>query len=292
MIIRSGLRGLPIPLLLAVIVPAAGFATPKQDTRACSECHPRISRDFATTRMARAAAGGPFRRQWQAQGRPAYCLACHSPTRGTGLVCSDCHGSQGHPYPTVRVPEICARCHDAPGENTIRRFRESPAARQGRDCLDCHLPPDARRTDHRFIGPSKPAFLEGIARIRLAMRREAHGRRVLLVRINHRAGHALPGGTTGRSVWLVVSGRKHDGRPTWQQTFRFGWEHAGDGTWRDRTLPPDRPTVTELPLPAADGTAQVHAELRYRFAPGPLTQPDPREVDLDTAELRLPVGDR
>ena len=242
--------------------------------------------------MARAALGEQFRAERKKKGFPDYCQDCHAPTAGAGLVCSDCHGAGGHPYPKTSVPAVCVRCHDAAGESTVRRFRESAAARQGDDCLDCHLSGTGPAVDHRFEGPSVAGFLDGIARVRLVLREGRRGRRTLVVRTTHRAGHALPGGTTGRSVWLVVTGLRANGAEVWREEVRFGWEHHGDKGWRDRTLPPGEPAILELPNPGRNGATRLHVGLYYRFTPGPLNTPDPKMVTLDETELALPMEPR
>jgi hypothetical protein len=127
--------------------------------------------------------------------------------------------------------------------------------------------------------------------VRLVLRQDPDGVRAAVIQITHRAGHALPGGTTGRSVWLVVTGFIADGAQVWREEVRFGWEHHGDKGWRDRTLPPGRPTVLELPNPGRNGATRLHAGLHYRFAPGPLTEPDPKMVTLDETELAMPDRD-
>jgi hypothetical protein len=290
------LRRLTTGLVLsAVSAVAAGHDHPPQQERKqrpCAECHGDISVAFGATRMASAATGAEFLAEWQGRGRPAYCRDCHAPGGGKGLVCADCHGTGPHPYPQLQVPGVCARCHDAPGESTTRRFRESRSAHEGKDCLDCHLPGDGPGSDHRFAGSSEPGFLEDVAALRLILRTEPDGDRTAVVQVSHRAGHALPGGTTGRSVWLIVQGIDVREREVWREVVRFGWEHRPDGGWLDRTLLPDRSAVLEIPDPGRDGSERLRAELRYRFRPGPLELVDPGEVTLDLAELEIPRRER
>lgn len=261
----------------------------ERDTRPCAECHETISRSFAETRMARAASGEQFQLEWGRESFPDHCLNCHAPGGGAGVVCGDCHGINGHPYPVAMVPETCARCHDAPGENTLRGYRQSTAVRRGEDCLDCHLSDADPSLNHYFKGPSAAGFLDGIARVRLVLREDQFRKLTMIARITHKAGHSLPGGTTGRSVWLVVKGIRADDTLAWREEVRFGWEHHGDQEWRDQTLPPDRPAVLELPDPDRNGATRLHAGLYYRFVPGPLSGYDPKMVTLDEVELVIPV---
>lgn len=290
-----------IVMLLGFGVPLAATAALRQDVspterdgRPCVECHQAIVRSFTGTRMFRAASGARFLAEREAWGSPNHCLACHAPGGGAGVACADCHGSDGHPYPAVEVPRACARCHDAPGESTVRRYLESPAQRKGRDCLGCHLPGGEAAASHGFRGPFTAGFLDGVAKVRLLLRRDAGKGLVAVVRITHRAGHALPGGTTGRSVWLVATGIGKEGASVWREAFRFGWEHqeAGSGeegrAWRDRTLPPGRVTVIELPDAGRDGATALRAELIYRFRPGLWGDTDREAVLLDEARLDYP----
>jgi len=97
----------------------------------------------------------------------------------------------------------------------------------------------------------------------------------------------LPGGTTGRSVWLLVRELGSDGKLLKETRFRFGWLHARGAGWEDRTLPPGPGRVIEVPL-SGNRTKALQADLLYRFRPGGLEQPDPDQVLLDRAEFVVP----
>lgn len=279
-----------VSLANAVAVAEGAQSADDGEERPCLECHQAVSQAFAGTRMARAATGSDFVAEWRETGYPPYCLGCHAPSGGEGLVCSDCHGAGPHPYPKVEVPGACGRCHDAPGESTVRRFLEGPAHRHGLGCLDCHTGDDSDGADHAFQGPSVEGYLDRIAEVRVFLRRNATASRAAIVRIAHKAGHGLPGGTTGRSVWLLVRGIKLGGESAWQETVRFGWEHQPDGSWLDRTLAPGRPAILEFARPERSNAVRLRVELWYRFLPGPLDEPDPRAVLLSSAEVDLLHG--
>ncbi len=277
-------------LLWLLWLPGLAFAQPQTppgpgEPSRCPDCHRQEVESFLRSRMSVAARTTDFLREWAEAGRADRCLNCHAPTGGEGVACGDCHGDTGHPYPRLETPAACARCHDAPGEVTVRSYRQSPSARRGEGCLDCHLA--ERGGSHDFTGPTRVGFLSGIARLRLSLRRDGAGD-TLLIGIRHRAGHALPGGTTGRSVWLTVEALAADGRRLSRSVHRFGWLHDGALGWRDRTLPPGPGKVIEVPLEGIAGTASVEARLVYRFRSGPLEAPDPREVELDRARFALP----
>lgn len=257
------------------------FPPPTAEPDSCVDCHEREQIEFAKTRMAEAARTPSFLDEWQEKGTPSYCFGCHSPSGGNGLICVDCHPGPGHPYPKVQVPDTCARCHDAPGESTVRRFRESPAAKRGADCLDCHNTPEGERFSHLFRGPSEPGFLDGVAWLKAGLRHEIDGSVTALVQIGHRAGHALPGGTTGRSVWLVVEGAGEVNETLWKTYRRFGWEHDSNRRWIDQTLPPGRPVALEIPGVDRDGTSMIGISLWYTSAPGPYEPDNADQVLLD-----------
>ncbi len=277
-------------LWLALIPWTAGAEPPATAPRAgetshCPDCHQKQHLEFQRSRMAVAADMPDFIREWERKGRVERCLACHAPSGKKGVVCRDCHGDSGHPYAKLATPKVCARCHDAPGELTVRSFLQSPAARRGEGCLDCHLPDTG--DSHDFMGPLRTGFLQGVARLRLSLRRDAGGD-TLLIRIGHRAGHALPGGTTGRSVWLEVEAFARERRRLSRSLYRFGWYHDSTREWLDWTLPPGPGKVIEVPIKSGADTALIKARLIYRFQSGPLQVPDPREVVLDQAQFALP----
>lgn len=252
----------------------------------CPDCHRQEHEAFQRSLMAIAASTADFLREWEGKGRTERCLTCHAPSGGKGVECRDCHGDAGHPYPRLDTPQVCARCHDAPGELTVRSYEQSSAARRGERCSDCHLPPAG--DSHDFIGPQRSGFMTGVARLRLSLRRDEKSY-TLLVKITHRAGHAMPGGTTGRSVWLLVDTLAKEGRRLSRSALRFGWTHDTDQGWQDMTLPPGPGKVIEIPLKADVEAASIEASLIYRFQPGPLEVPDPRELELDRKRFALPI---
>ncbi|MCW8907874.1 MAG: cytochrome c family protein [Sedimenticola sp.] len=273
-----------VGLLLFPLLASGGNAYPHDESTSCAACHPRQQAGFERSRMAVAARTETFLDEWRRKGEPEACLGCHSPSGADGVICTDCHGANGHPYPVPQVPRVCARCHDAPGEITLQGFLDSPAARRGEDCLTCHL--EEGGNSHDFRGPTRPGFLQGIATLRVAFRRDAEGGSALL-QIRHRAGHALPGGTTGRSVWLLVEQRDTQGRKLDSRRYRFGWLHSASAGWRQNTLPPGTGRVVEVPLHEAAG--MIRAKLVYRFRAGGLDEVDPEQVVLVEMARSVPT---
>jgi len=276
-------------MLLPWVAGAESLAIPPGagETSDCLECHAKEQDEFQQSRMALAAHSADFINEWSSKGRPGRCLDCHAPSGGEGVVCVDCHGNLGHPYRKLSTPVVCARCHDAPGEITVRSFFNSPASRRGEDCLDCHQ--QGEGFSHDFIGPTRADFLLGVARLHLSLRREGGGD-TLLVRIHHRAGHSLPGGTTGRSVWLQVETFGEGEQPLTRRLFRFGWYHDPIAGWRDETLAAGPGKVIEIPLESSVRSRSIRAKLIYRFRPGTLDKPDPQAVLLDHAVFALPAA--
>lgn len=274
-------------LLPILVWGAQGYPTDTDAGSACGDCHQKQQAEFQLSSMATAARSPDFIEEWRQSGKPDSCFACHSPGHSAGVSCVDCHGVATHPYPRLQVPTVCAPCHDAPGEITLRSFRASPAAHRGEDCLTCHLPNQG--FSHDFRGPTRPGFLNGIAALTIAFRRDSAGDTALL-RIRHQAGHALPGGTTGRSVWLLVEQVDGQGVQLDQRQYRFGWLHSPTTGWRENTLPPGVGKVIETPLHTA--ARVIRAKLIYRFRPGGLDVVDPDQVTLvdEVRELSFRVN--
>ncbi len=275
---------LPLALLMLVAVKEV-IPSELKKLDPCIDCHKDVQAEYKHSRMAVAAQTMAFLEEWQGKGKDVRCLDCHAPSGQDGVVCIDCHGGGDHPYPKLKVPQVCARCHDAPGEVTVRSYRDSPAVRQGKDCLDCHL--EGERTGHYFRGPSRPGFLEGVASLKMSMRRDGDGY-TALIRVGHSAGHALPGGTTGRSVWLVVKMMDKEGKLARKSLFRFGWYHDPEMGWQNKTLPPGPGKVIEVPLVGGEMSGSVQATLIYRFLPGGMERSDPDQVILARARFDLP----
>lgn len=272
-------------IVLALLAVQEASSSEPELQQSCNDCHKTEQDEYDHSRMAVAAKTPTFLKEWQGKGSSPGCLDCHAPSGGDGVTCVDCHGSGDHPYPKLEIPQVCSNCHDAPGEVTVRSFLDSPAARQGKDCLDCHL--EGRPSSHDFRGPSRPGFLEGVASLKISMRRDQGGY-VALIRVGHSAGHALPGGTTGRSVWLVVEMRDRKGILTNRSRLRFGWRHDSKNDWTNRTLPAGPGKVIEVPVSAENSSGTVQATLIYRFLPGDLERSDPDQVILARARFELP----
>lgn len=266
-------------LALMLLIPAPLLAD-----ETCADCHIEIQRHFAATAMAKAARSADFNKEWALAGNNPDCFFCHAPLGGDGVGCADCHGPGPHPYARLKVPDSCARCHDAPGESTVQRHKTSLAAKRGLNCLSCHVKPGG--PSHDFVGANDPDFLASSAKLHLALRKDGE-QQALVLAVRPRTGHALPGGTTGRSVWLIARGVDGNNQVRWLETWRFGWGQGLNGEWEDATLAPDKGAILEVAKPGREGAVRIEAELVYRFHPGPLDESDPRQVTISKAQMTL-----
>ena len=273
-------------LLGSLLLPAVSADTTEKDTRPCSHCHEDEARSFSRSVMASAAKTPGFLREQALSSHPERCLRCHSPMRTNGVGCQDCHAGGKHPYAPVPVPQVCGKCHDAKGENTLGSYRLYRRRGGTRNCTACHAIEDGRFS-HDFKGASRKGFLERVAGSRAILLGKKGARR-LLAAIRHRAGHALPGGTTGRSVWLVVTGIDDEGRVSWEKRRRFGWLRTSKGEWLDQTLPPLETVTVEIDIPDDANVRRIQTELIYSFRPGTLVQSDEWTRTLDKNEIHLP----
>ena len=193
--------------------------------RACLVCHAPLAEQSPLAR----GAGG-------LEPNPAF-----DPTlQGHGVVCASCHVRQHQrfgPPPragaaTPRVPraqqphhgatyeraylraEFCAACHQfgpngpalngKPLENTYVEWRDSPAARAGLQCQDCHMP-DRR---HRWRGIHDPEMVKSGVRVTLAVDRRHHrpgqDLRATVTVASVRVGHYFPTYVTPKVVVRAV----------------------------------------------------------------------------------------
>ncbi|MCS6851440.1 MAG: hypothetical protein NZ700_09775 [Gemmataceae bacterium] len=130
--------------------------------------------------------------------------------------------------PFYRHSRYCAPCHEGivfgvPVYTTYSEWRESPFARQGQQCQDCHMKPTGRQTElaigsdirrnpwsvsnHRFFAGSRADMLRQAARLSAEVRA---GSDEVVVEVAVRAesvGHRLPTGFVDRHLLLVVDGK-------------------------------------------------------------------------------------
>ncbi len=228
---RMGINPLLIMIFLAPIMSSA--APPDNDKSNCAQCHPFEVKTFHQSAMSRAAQTANFKEQWQDADNAIACLDCHAPSSAHGVTCNDCHGESIHLKVTATMDtDVCARCHDAPLENTYRHYRSRPAALAKANCIDCHMRPSDLGIDHNFRGPDSPDLLSKAVTLRWLVQ-EAGDPSIYLI-IKNRTAHAIPGGTSGRSLWLLIKNQSGE----WQPMQRFGWLQTERKYWIDYSLPP------------------------------------------------------
>ncbi len=174
---------------------------------------------------------------------------------------------------------VCARCHDAPGENTFWHFRNRFGRLREGGCVDCHGT-KGEGDLHAFNAHEQ---LDEVAQMRVRI--TPQNPLSAQVWIRHRAGHALPGGTTGQSIWLVARATGPLGADLWQGQRRYGWFQTVAGAWHDQTLPPGGWNRVDWVLPAA--VAVFEAELWRQAVPGPFQPQAPGSRRLARAGVEL-----
>ncbi len=189
--------------------------------RSCPACHAPLAEQSPDLPDAGGLAPNPaFDASLRRQG--VVCAACHvrghqrfgpPPRPGTTAAAPGTtglpHGGATHTTAYLRS-EFCSSCHQfgasgpilngKPLENTYEEWRRSPAARQGLQCQDCHMP-DRR---HRWHGIHDPDMVKSGIRIRLAMDKPRYRRgetlRATLTITSVKVGHYFPTYVTPRVV--------------------------------------------------------------------------------------------
>jgi nitrate/TMAO reductase-like tetraheme cytochrome c subunit len=134
----------------------------------------------------------------------------------------------------LRTAEFCGTCHNEKDpygvwvKSTHLEWKESPHARAGIVCQDCHMPPAAGNSaagmgkdrpdvrQHLFHGAHDPGKLRGVAEVRAhpSAREVEPGDEVTLTVtvVNAKAGHMVPSGSAEeRLLWLHVEARDSAG---------------------------------------------------------------------------------
>lgn len=212
------------------------------EARACTACHAPIASGAGR------GPGGSVRREMTRDPTLSgvTCDVCHTirgvegPEPGNGnyvSVPSDVklgplQGADNahHAYsPLQSRSELCGTCHEATNHHGLRvkatysEWRESPAARAGVQCQDCHMTRDGLvraaaagaagvvRYTHRFPGTHSRAQVEGAIRLDIAPGARAEGTRRLAFDVtvdSTRSGHRFPTGSADlRLLWLEVTAR-------------------------------------------------------------------------------------
>ncbi len=118
-------------------------------TKDCQECHLDVAAHWEDSSHANAYKNEAFQEEWQSQGEPTECLACHTtnynPATGEyeaeGVSCESCHGEVTGQHPPMPVPiladsEYCGSCHTT----SLSEWHRSAHAAEDIGCMDCHDP--------------------------------------------------------------------------------------------------------------------------------------------------------
>jgi hypothetical protein len=196
------------------------------------------------------------------------CDVCHRITavKGTGNFTFGPKGTKRGPYKDAKSPyhktayaplitksEFCVACHGQLQNlnrlvvcDTVRTWRESRYAREGKTCQSCHMPgvtgaaaagkavpantPKNRPLRrHLFRGPhNDPALLSEAATLKQTVAKSGDGSLDIRVTVtNSGTGHDLPSGLPDRLITLKVEAKDQAGKLIWQN-------------WRDDPYREDR----------------------------------------------------
>ncbi len=142
------------------------------------------------------------------------------------------HQTRENPF--LRTAEFCGTCHNEKDpwgvwvKSTQLEWKESPQARAGIVCQDCHMPPARGRSarmgeeradirQHLFHGAHDAGKLAGVAEVRVhpEAREVEPGDpiRLTAVVVNAKAGHKIPSGSAEeRVLWLHVEAKDASGK--------------------------------------------------------------------------------
>jgi len=194
------------------------------------------------------------------------CFACHLGTRGM----SGPHGTKYHRSRAderFRDPLFCDSCHGQPQRDPVHDQKsafDATSASSGNTCASCHmesleriLSQEEEKTRrqvgplkprlsgrHDFPGAHDPKFLAKAADLSLSVEGSD-----LLVGIETKTGHFLPGGGDGRLVVLRVEVADPSGKEVLSKEETFDFEK--------RPLRPDRREELRFGLPVPKGRAKV-----------------------------------
>lgn len=302
-------------------VEACARASPHPATT-CQRCHAAIHDEWRGSGHASAFEDPVFRAEYD-PAPSSFCADCHAAGRARyghrahdGVDCAACHAPSpgaGTATPPSGSPR-CAGCHQfafPPGElgthgvydpadalqDTVREWQASDAAREGRDCIDCHMPwvadGDARHRSHRLVGAGDPALVRDAIVATATARSRAEGLEVTVTLAPGEVGHRVPTGDMFRR--LRVAAWNEGAAPVEQWLGReFAQLPAADDrgfrlrpAFDDRVPAPGdgEPVQVRLLLPGVHTTQARWSVELHRMPPA-----QARARGLDPATLWTPVA--
>ncbi len=120
----------------------------------CENCHQKEYQMWVTSPHSQASLNDVFRKEYAAEGRPSFCMGCHSsgydPKSGAyvyeGVVCTTCHYTENNakhptaPFKIAKESAACGRCHSGAHAPTYDEWLISKHSAAKIDCVDCHTP--------------------------------------------------------------------------------------------------------------------------------------------------------
>lgn len=295
--------------------PAAVQANPMADPRRCLDCH------------------APLRRDDSEPDNPdgVTCQVCHTvrsarPSRSGHTLIFDGRGViySANPSPNRDAPHrlkygsdlensrLCAGCHQdrlPTGlylERTYDEWLQSPYARQGIDCSDCHMPqtagPATAGTDtkpthasHRFAGGhSDSPLLARAATVRL--QRNPDPRHITVSVTNASVGHNFPtGGAHPNKLILFFTLQNADGETVYEDSriYQYRYLDANGRTvspqqLQDSTLQPLETRREQFAIPESLDATKATARLEYHLIPDSLGRSlDPEIYETSYAPVTI-----
>ena len=209
------------------------------------------------------------------------CVSCHVSEQG--IVGSGRSTEAPHEViederfrnPSLASTAICAHCHaEAAQANVVEEWQQTPFARTGITCLDCHMPevrapstvagPIRVRRSHRFSGDKDPAMLRRA--VDASIQLGNNGNATVSV-TNHGAGHSFP--AAGTNMFFVhVTVQDQTGQVVKVKEQSFGtreWIPGYLDFWpfmKITKIPHGATREVEIELPSDHG--RISVELRYR----------------------------
>ena len=115
----------------------------------CQQCHAQYQQAWSASAHSQALVDAVFVADWEAQGKPKECLACHTTGydaqtgsyEAGGVTCAACHNpvSSNHPLAPAamsRSSDLCGTCH----RDTEAQWKASQHGQSDLTCVDCHDP--------------------------------------------------------------------------------------------------------------------------------------------------------
>lgn len=208
------------------------------------------------------------------RGFGVFCLACHIDAHGAMHGPPASIDAQFHANITdetyMNPTELCGTCHGqphVPEHNQLASFKDSPAAKAGKNCATCHMPgvkrlqstqsyEPIRGRRHTWIASRSVHMLKSAADLKITL---AEGRAV--IHLTNKAGHVLPGEAL-RTVILAVKISDANGGVTHNEQILHSVSSGENGS-DNRVQPGEtRQFIYEIGPKEA-----IEATLRYRLTP-------------------------